>query len=275
MAQQPIIIAKNVSSSPQGFLGSVIQPNGYSQISDLYFQNEITGSIELRALINSGDIVINNGIADLNSTEANALCSFPYSMLNATTQTISASTLIETEAIKITTGAGANKILTSDAVGDATWETPSGGSSTYGAVQMRRTSNLYTTGSYVDVTFNATDIETNTNLLSTAATTSIDVEADGLIEVSFQCICDPPTDDEVVFGARIRKNSTTATGGDITCNIYQGASDKEDWGMIHRTILLKCWEGDVLTVQVRDTSGAQIRITGNSIIFTAKYLGSV
>ncbi len=85
MDQQPIIIAKNVSGSPQGFLGSVIQPTAESQISDLYFQNEITGLSELRALINSGDIVINNGTNDLTPAEAIALCSYPYSMLNATT----------------------------------------------------------------------------------------------------------------------------------------------------------------------------------------------
>ena len=85
MDQQPIIIAKNVSGSPQGFLGSVIQPNAESQISDLYFQNEITGSSELRALINSGDIVINNGTDDLTPAQAVTLCSYPFSMLNATT----------------------------------------------------------------------------------------------------------------------------------------------------------------------------------------------
>ena len=85
MEQQPIIIAKNVSGSSQGFLGSVIQPGGESQISDLYFQNEITGSSELRALINSDDIVINNGTDDLTPAQAITLCSYPYSMLNATT----------------------------------------------------------------------------------------------------------------------------------------------------------------------------------------------
>ncbi len=85
MEQQPIIIAKNVSGSSQGFLGSVIQAGAESQISDLYFQNEITGSSELRVLINSGDIVINNGADDLSIAPAIALCSYPYSMLNATT----------------------------------------------------------------------------------------------------------------------------------------------------------------------------------------------
>jgi hypothetical protein len=32
--------------------------------------------------------------------------------------------VLETPAIKITTGAGASKVLTSDADGDATWQTP-------------------------------------------------------------------------------------------------------------------------------------------------------
>ena len=39
--------------------------------------------------------------------------------------------LVTTPAIKITTGAGASKVLTSDADGDATWETPSGGGPVY------------------------------------------------------------------------------------------------------------------------------------------------
>ena len=87
MDQQPTIIAINVSGSPQGFLGSVIQPSAQSQISDLYFQNEITGSSELRALIENSPplIVINNGTNDLTPEEAITLCSYPYSMLNATT----------------------------------------------------------------------------------------------------------------------------------------------------------------------------------------------
>ncbi len=85
MEQQPIIIAINVSGAPQGFLGSVIQSGAQSQISDLYFQNEITGSSELRALINSVDIVINNGTDDLTPAQAITLCSYPFSMLNATT----------------------------------------------------------------------------------------------------------------------------------------------------------------------------------------------
>lgn len=50
--------------------------------------------------------------------------------------------LVTTPAIKITTGAGANKVLTSDADGDATWETPSAsGSSFWTAVAMTRTGN--------------------------------------------------------------------------------------------------------------------------------------
>ena len=56
--------------------------------------------------------------------------------------------------------------------------------------------------------------------------------------------------------------------------MYLGASDKEDWSMIHRTILLVCSAGDVLTVQVRDQSGGSIELKGNSIIFIAKYLGA-
>jgi hypothetical protein len=42
--------------------------------------------------------------------------------------------LVTTPAIKVTTGAGAGKVLTSDADGDATWETASGGGLTWSAV---------------------------------------------------------------------------------------------------------------------------------------------
>ncbi len=149
------------------------------------------------------------------------------------------------------------------------------GSYTYGAVQKSRSSNQNTSGSYTDITFTDTDIETNTNLLSASGNTDIDVEADGLIEVSFQCICDPPNDDEVVFQAQIQLNGSVATLGQITQNIYQAASDKEDWSMFNRTILLECSAGDTLGVQVRDQSGGSIQLKGGATIFTAKYLGSV
>ena len=85
MDQQPIIIAKNITVSAQKFLGSVIPPLDQVTISDFYFQNQITRSSELKVLINSGDIVINNGTDDLTPAEAIVLCSYPYSMLNATT----------------------------------------------------------------------------------------------------------------------------------------------------------------------------------------------
>ena len=85
MDQQPIIIAKNITVSAQKFLGTVIPPLDQVTISDFYFQNQITRSSELKVLINSGDIVINNGTDDLTPAEAIVLCSYPYSMLNATT----------------------------------------------------------------------------------------------------------------------------------------------------------------------------------------------
>ena len=147
------------------------------------------------------------------------------------------------------------------------------GSIRTGAVQRSRSTSISTTGSYTNVTFTDTDIETNTDLLSASGSTDIEVERDGLIEVSFQAICDPPNDDEVVFNARIQLNGSAATVGTITQNIYQAASDKEDWSMIHRTILLECSTGDTLTVQIRDQSGGAITLKGGSIIFTAKYLG--
>ena len=111
MEHQPIIIAKNVSGSPQGFLGSVIQPGSESIISDLYFQNEITGSSELRALIENSPplIVINNGtgvspVGDLTPAEAIALCSYPYSMLNATTSGTDNASVGTSSLENITTG---------------------------------------------------------------------------------------------------------------------------------------------------------------------------
>ena len=145
------------------------------------------------------------------------------------------------------------------------------GSYKYGAVQLSRSTSLDTTGSYVDVIFDTTDIETNTNLLSTAGTTSIDVETTGLVEVSFQAILDPPSDDEVVFLCQIKNNGTPVSA--IAQNIYQAASDKEDWSMVNRSILLECIAGDALSVEIRDQAGGAIQLKGNSIIFSAKYLG--
>ena len=121
------------------------------------------------------------------------------------------------------------------------------------------------------VTFNATDIETNTNLLSTAGTTSIDVETTGLVEVSFQAILAPPSDDEVVFLCQIKNNGTPVSA--IAQNIYHAARDKEDWSMVNRSILLECIAGDGLSVEIRDQAGGAIQLKGNSIIFCAKYLG--
>ena len=147
------------------------------------------------------------------------------------------------------------------------------GSYRFGAVQKRSSSNQNTGSSYADITFTDTDIETNTNLLSASGTTDIDVERDGLVEISFQCITDPQSDDEVVFQAQIQLNGSVLEGGQISQNIYLAAADKEDWTMINRTVLLECSAGDTLGMQMRDQFGGSIQLKGGSIIFIAKYLG--
>ena len=265
MAQPPIIIAKNVSASPQKFLGTVIQPNSESQISDHYFQNQITRSDALRALITSGDIVINNGIANLDPTEANALCSYPYSMLNATTHTISATSLIETEAIKITTGAGANKILTSDAVGDATWEDPSGGSRA--AVQVRLTSNENLPGSLTDIEFDTIDIESDDSIIEVISDERIRVLQAGYYVVTFQGVFNPNDGSERELDIEIRKNGVLIPGG-LNMTLFDESS-KEDWTQISMEVIGLFAINDEISTAYEDSSGnIEIRANASMIVKT-------
>ena len=147
-------------------------------------------------------------------------------------------------------------------------------SAAYGVVQRSRTTDFTTDGNWRNIPHD-TDLVTNTDLLSTAGTTLIDVNQDGLVEITFQCTCEPPDDDATTFEARFRKNNAVQPAGNIIHNMYQGSdNDKSDWSMIYRSIILDLNDGDWLGVQVRDTGGGPIILQADSIIFTAKYLGS-
>ena len=147
------------------------------------------------------------------------------------------------------------------------------GSVAYGVVQRSRTTDFTTDGNWNNIPHD-TDLVTNTDLLSAAGTTIINVNQDGLVEISFQCTCSPPSDDETKFEARFRKNNIIQPAGNISHNLYQGNdSDKSDWSMINRSIILELQDGDWLGVQVRDVGGGAITLIADSVIFTAKYLG--
>jgi hypothetical protein len=147
-------------------------------------------------------------------------------------------------------------------------------STAYGVVQRSRTTDWTTDGNWRNIPHD-TDLVTNTDLLSTSGTTLIDVNQDGLVEITFQCTCEPPDDDATVFEGRFRKNNAVQPAGNIIHNMYQGNdNNKSDWSMIYRSIILDLNDGDWLGVQVRDTGGDPIILQADSIIFTAKYLGS-
>lgn len=88
--------------------------------------------------------------------------------------------LVTTPAIKITTGAGTGKVLTSDADGDATWETASSGGATVTVLVPNPTQGV-DGGSLATVTYNSntTGYTVSYDVPFAITVTSIDIRASG------------------------------------------------------------------------------------------------
>lgn len=86
---------------------------------------------------------------------------------------------VTTPAIKITTGAGANKVLTSDADGDATWETPVSADSTTTFTNKRITPRVTTITSSATPTINTDNCDAVTITALAEAITSFTTNLSG------------------------------------------------------------------------------------------------
>ena len=172
---------------------------------------------------------------------------------------------IETAAIKITTGAGANKILTSDAVGDATWEDPSGGSRA--AVQVRLTSNENLPGSLTDIEFDTIDIESDDSIIEVISDERIRVLQAGYYVVTFQGVFNPNDGSERELDIEIRKNGVLIPGG-LNMTLFDESS-KEDWTQISMEVIGLFAINDEISTAYEDSSGnIEIRANASMIVKT-------
>ena len=187
-------------------------------------------------------------------------CSAPL-----TAPSITSLTDVTTATVKITTGAGANKILTSDAVGDATWEDPSGGSRA--AVQVRLTSNENLPGSLTDIEFDTIDIESDDSIIEVISDERIRVLQAGYYVVTFQGVFNPSSGSERELDIEIRKNGVLIPGG-LNMTLFDESS-KEDWTQISMEVIGLFAINDEISTAYEDSSGnIEIRANASMIVKT-------
>jgi len=135
---------------------------------------------------------------------------------------------------------------------------PAGG--TLASIQLRRTTLYNMTASWTDLPFDATDIETDPNVLEHDDTNTerINIKANGTYLFSFRF------DVAGMADTRIYKNGTTQ----LTGSLCQNADE------IIGTVCANCVAGDYVTIQVQSSPPKDITINSD-IIFNAILLNGV
>jgi hypothetical protein len=152
------------------------------------------------------------------------------------------------------TGPVGSRVLEIEAVGDlAAADCP--------AVQVRRTTNYTMTGTWVDLTFDQTDVENDPANIehNNTQTDRIDIKASGLYVLEYHFSVMSSGAGEAC--ARLRVNDTTVIPGSEICN-----EDSNDANLLSNKVFYQFQDGDFLSLQTQFTSGAHEIV--NDTIFT-------
>lgn len=252
------IILKNTTPSNISLddIAITVPASGQIVASNNLLPEEIRRSADLLVQVNAGTIVIDDGVNELDVTSSQAFMgggeispavtgsqaatSVQQLIINETPNILTqADAIVSTQPDLIVTS-GTNQILLSLLAPP----------STSSAVQARRTTSLDGIPlTWTDVTFNATDVETNTLVLEhdNSNTDRILVKADGLYQLSYA----GDVDDEAQV--RVRVNDSTVIPGSIT--VYGNPNDAVDLrGPLVHQFFAELSTGDFLTVQIQSLS---------------------
>lgn len=158
-------------------------------------------------------------------------------------------------------------VLSADSATTASWKAPTGGGagSTLASVQARRTTAYTLTTSYVDITFDATDEETDAANLehNNTNTDRIDIKADGtyLISYNFSLDAASPASTTQAFG-RVRSNDTTVlNGSDARTTVFgdtslDGTGGEQVDDHLSHTFIATLSTNDFISLQLQHTGNA-------------------
>lgn len=142
------------------------------------------------------------------------------------------------------------------------------GGSQLALVVARRTTNYDIGTAYADMTFDTTDIETDSSVIehNNTNTERIDIKADGEYEIHFACQNDPTlgTGSFNNFYGRLYKNGTTLIPGSEIQGANYGTASEIISGISH-TVFVSLVNGDYVTVQYMSS------ITGQDTLYNPTF----
>jgi len=236
-------------------------PGSFGQItaSDFLTPEEIRRSIDLQAQIDGGTIVIDDGTNELSTSSSQAFMNggdispavpgslaeqnIQQTVLNQSTTILSQADAIVSTQPDLVVTSGTKEIRLSLLA-------PPTRSS---AVQARRTTSLDNIPlSWIDITLDTTDVQTNTDVLEHDSnnTDRIQIKADGLYQITYA----GDVDDE--GEVRVRVNDATVLPGSV--RVYGNVADAVDLnGPLVNIFFAELSAGDFVTPQIQATTTAE------------------
>lgn len=132
------------------------------------------------------------------------------------------------------------------------------------ALQVRRSTNYVLTTSYVDLTWDLTDIETSPTVIkhNVTNTDNIDILVTGLYQVSYAFSVDADAGVDT-FDFRVRENDTTVINGST-----RQISEDDEINDVGNVFVVHLTAGSFITVQGKATGGTNTLIPSGCVVVT-------
>lgn len=122
-------------------------------------------------------------------------------------------------------------------------------------VKIRRTTTLALSGSYVDLTFDTTDIETDPNVIEhdNTNTDQIDIKQDGIYLLTWHCHADGNSGGFKNYSTQIRIDDTTVIDGTLTYAAAYGTGFGSSGinSVASGSTYVQLTNGEQITLQIR------------------------
>lgn len=168
---------------------------------------------------------------------------------------------------------GADITATDAGSGQANITVTSGGASTLAAIQARRTTTLLLTTSFVDFTYDTTDVENDTTVVEhdNTNTDRITIKETGLYLISYAFEIDYSNTGHITQG-RVRVNDTTVLPGS-ECEIQQSAINPQ---MVSTecVFVAELTALDFVTVQIKSSNASSETTQPNSQVSVIRLRGT-
>ncbi len=247
-----IIIAKNntVSAIPLTDLGVEIPGSGYRDLTDTFDLSDILESDDLHDNVSDGFIIINDGTTDLNISDGLKHINFEteYEDIQDITPGsigIDISDGTSVIGVDVETLVFPNANLSGDStsgiyINFTTEEVP------VNVCQIRRTTTYTLPTAWIDITFDTTDVENNSNVLEHDTNTDrILIKETGYYEIELNTGLRNTVDTKQIF-YRVRKNDTTVLiGSEFDVDLYQNETHE-----LSRSFVTELQDGDFISLQM-------------------------